>query len=129
MTMSLVGTPIHMAPELFNGEYSSSVDVYAFGVLFWYICSNQTRLPVAYDRCQSKDQLWYEVRRGLRPERHRDFSDSCWELMTKCWDSEASRRPLPGIIHQTLCDFIQEAKDAQAGPNVLQYRRQNVKVR
>ena len=32
---SIVGTPIHMAPELFTGQYDSSVDVYAFGILFW----------------------------------------------------------------------------------------------
>eukprot|EP00117_Sycon_ciliatum_P045951 scpid74152/ scgid32972/ Dual serine/threonine and tyrosine protein kinase; Dusty protein kinase; Receptor-interacting serine/threonine-protein kinase 5 len=37
MTCSVVGTPIHMAPELFSGTYSVSVDVYAFGILFWYI--------------------------------------------------------------------------------------------
>jgi len=36
MSGSIVGTPIHMAPELFSGQYDSSVDVYAFGILFWY---------------------------------------------------------------------------------------------
>lgn len=35
MSGSIVGTPIHMAPELFTGHYDSSVDVYAFGILFW----------------------------------------------------------------------------------------------
>lgn len=32
---SVVGTPVHMAPELLDGEYCAAVDVYAFGVLFW----------------------------------------------------------------------------------------------
>ena len=36
MTHSIVGTPIHMAPELFSGKYDQSVDVYALGILFWY---------------------------------------------------------------------------------------------
>lgn len=31
MSGSIVGTPIHMAPELFHGYYDNSVDVYAFG--------------------------------------------------------------------------------------------------
>lgn len=31
MSGSIVGTPIHMAPELFSGYYDNSVDVYAFG--------------------------------------------------------------------------------------------------
>uniref|UniRef100_UPI00358E2AE4 dual serine/threonine and tyrosine protein kinase isoform X2 n=1 Tax=Myxine glutinosa TaxID=7769 RepID=UPI00358E2AE4 len=36
MSGSIVGTPIHMAPELFTGKYDNSVDVYAFGILFWH---------------------------------------------------------------------------------------------
>ena len=37
MTCTIVGTPIHMAPELFGGQYDSAVDIYAFGILFWYV--------------------------------------------------------------------------------------------
>jgi len=40
MSGSIVGTPIHMAPELFTGHYDSSVDVYAFGILFWFVLKN-----------------------------------------------------------------------------------------
>jgi receptor-interacting serine/threonine-protein kinase 5 len=50
----VVGTPIHMAPELFSGSYDSSVDVYAFGVLFWYICAGHVRLPQAFEQCSNK---------------------------------------------------------------------------
>lgn len=32
MSGSIVGTPIHMAPELFSGFYDNSVDIYAFGM-------------------------------------------------------------------------------------------------
>lgn len=32
---SIVGTPIHMAPELFTQKYDNRVDTYAFGILFW----------------------------------------------------------------------------------------------
>lgn len=35
MSGSIVGTPIHMAPELFNGNYDNSVDVYAFGKIYY----------------------------------------------------------------------------------------------
>jgi receptor-interacting serine/threonine-protein kinase 5 len=65
MSGSIVGTPIHMAPELFSGRYDGMVDVYAFGILFWYICAGHVRLPYVFEQCQSKDQLWTVVKKGL----------------------------------------------------------------
>ena len=32
MTTSMVGTPVFMAPEMFESEYTESVDIYAFGM-------------------------------------------------------------------------------------------------
>ena len=75
MSGSIVGTPIHMAPELFSGRYDSSVDVYAFGILFWYICAGTVRLPYIFEQCQNKDQLWTCVRKG-KPIFSRPFSSS-----------------------------------------------------
>lgn len=50
----------------FPGKYDNSVDVYAFGILFWYLCSGHVKLPEAFERCASKDHLWNNVRRGTR---------------------------------------------------------------
>ncbi|CAF4534734.1 unnamed protein product [Rotaria socialis] len=102
MSGSLVGTPIHMAPELFTSKYDHTVDVYAFGILFWYICSNGVKLPTNFDVCSSKDILWSAVKKGVRPERLMDFSDECWEIMTKCWDTEPSRRPYLGEVQENI---------------------------
>ena len=68
MSGSIVGTPIHMAPELFSGKYDASVDVYAFGILFWYICAGHVRLPYIFEQCQNKDQLWTCVKKGKRDD-------------------------------------------------------------
>ncbi|XP_072281036.1 dual serine/threonine and tyrosine protein kinase [Pyxicephalus adspersus] len=102
MSGSIVGTPIHMAPELFSGKYDNSVDVYAFGILFWYICSGSIKLPEAFERCSSKDHLWNNVRKGVRPERLAIFDEECWKLMEACWNGDPSLRPLLGIVQPML---------------------------
>ena len=57
-----------MAPELFAGSYDNAVDIDTFGILFWYICANDTKFPDAFDTCQNKEQLWTAVHNGLRLE-------------------------------------------------------------
>jgi len=64
MSGSIVGTPIHMAPELFSGQYDNSVDVYAFGILFWYLCAGKVKLPQNFEQCQDKERLWHCVKKG-----------------------------------------------------------------
>ncbi|XP_034943579.1 dual serine/threonine and tyrosine protein kinase-like isoform X2 [Chelonus insularis] len=102
MSGSVVGTPVHMAPELLSGHYDSSVDVYAFGILFWYICAGHTKMPNAFEQFHNKEQLWTNVRKGLRPERLPSFDDECWQLMEQCWAGEPSKRPLLGAILPVL---------------------------
>ena len=63
-----------------------------------YICSNDTKLPGAFDACQNKEQLWQAVRKGLRPEKLPRFDSDCWELMNSCWEGDSQRRPLIGDI-------------------------------
>ncbi|XP_053291167.1 dual serine/threonine and tyrosine protein kinase [Pleuronectes platessa] len=102
MSGSIVGTPIHMAPELFTGKYDNSVDVYAFGILFWYLCTGSVKLPEAFEKCSSKDQLWTNVKKGARPERLSSFDEECWQLMEACWNGDPSQRPMLGIVEPRL---------------------------
>ncbi|KAG8199777.1 hypothetical protein JTE90_000870 [Oedothorax gibbosus] len=106
MSGSIVGTPIHMAPELFSGRYDNSVDVYAFGILFWYICADHVRLPYVYEQCQTKDQLWTSVKKGARPERLPQFDENCWRLMEDCWNGKPALRPLLGDVEPRLMEII-----------------------
>ncbi|KAL3289629.1 hypothetical protein HHI36_023039 [Cryptolaemus montrouzieri] len=102
MSGSVVGTPVHMAPELLSGRYDSSVDVYAFGILFWYICAGQVTLPNQFNQFHNKEQLWNNVRKGIRPECLKDFDQRCWNLMEQCWAAEPSERPLLGYVQPQL---------------------------
>ncbi|KAJ9586031.1 hypothetical protein L9F63_020328 [Diploptera punctata] len=106
MSGSIVGTPVHMAPELLSGHYDSSVDVYAFGILFWYICAGNVRLPFKFEKYQNKEQLWVGVQKGTRPERLKCFDDQCWTLMERCWSADPSERPLLGYVLPQLMSII-----------------------
>ncbi|XP_028175225.1 dual serine/threonine and tyrosine protein kinase-like [Ostrinia furnacalis] len=109
MSGSVVGTPVHMAPELLAGGYDAAVDVYAFGVLFWYVCAGNIKLPSAFEMFQNKEQLWSKVKRGLRPERLPHFSDECWEVMEACWHPEPSQRAHLGDIQPKLERILEQA--------------------
>ncbi|KAL4721399.1 hypothetical protein ACJJTC_002838 [Scirpophaga incertulas] len=116
---SVVGTPVHMAPELLpaTAGYDASVDVYAFGILFWYVCAGNVRLPAAFEMLQNKEQLWSKVKRGLRPERLPHFSDQCWEVMQSCWVSEPSQRAHLGDIQPKLEAILEQALATGEGDN------------
>ncbi|KAM4699268.1 dual serine/threonine and tyrosine protein kinase [Discoglossus pictus] len=120
MSGSIVGTPIHMAPELFSGKYDNSVDVYAFGILFWYICSGSIKLPEAFEKCSSKDHLWNNVRKGARPERLDIFDEECWKLMEASWNGDPSLRPLLGIVQPMLHGIMDRLCHSQESGKALE---------
>jgi len=97
MSGSLVGTPIYISPELFTGMYDKTVDIYAFGIIFWYLCSGRADRPKNFN-CRTFSELQDFVERGGRPERLVEFDDDMWDLMTRCWHAESTQRPLFGDI-------------------------------
>ncbi|XP_063680560.1 dual serine/threonine and tyrosine protein kinase-like [Bolinopsis microptera] len=97
MSGSLVGTPIYIAPELFSGLYDKTVDIYAFGIIFWYLCSGRAERPKNFN-CRTFPELQDFVERGGRPERLVEFDDDMWNLMSRCWHVDPSQRPLFGDI-------------------------------
>ncbi len=53
-----------MAPEILEHNYTTAVDIYAFGILFWYLCTGKVRVPGNFEKFADKDDLWSYVRKG-----------------------------------------------------------------
>lgn len=64
MLGSIVGILIYMVFEFFIGKYDNFVDVYVFGIFFWYICLGFVKFFEVFERCVSKDYFWNNVWRG-----------------------------------------------------------------
>jgi len=79
------------APEIFRHEpFTSKSDVWSFGVVLWEIFEHGME---PYPWISSNQQVYEEVRSGVRLP----CPDKCplplYQLMLKCWDNEPSNRP------------------------------------
>jgi receptor-interacting serine/threonine-protein kinase 5 len=93
-------------------KYNKSVDIFSFGIVFWYICDGKGRDPeyAQYAPGIGAHAILTMGQKGKRPERKAWFNNDCWRLMQRCWDKDPDKRPtadvilaeLNGILKQTL---------------------------
>ncbi|GAB4843346.1 hypothetical protein Ancab_013312 [Ancistrocladus abbreviatus] len=84
------GTLGYMAPEVLDGKpYNRKCDVYSFGICLWEIyCCDMPYADLSFAEVSSA-----VVRRNLRPEIPRCCPSSLANIMKRCWDANAERRP------------------------------------
>lgn len=93
------GSPVYMAPELFNGAIvTSKVDVYAFGILMYEVLTEREPYP----NIQSYLYLMNQVVGGLRPEFPETTKDSLQKLAKECWNEDPDSRPTFDDIFSSL---------------------------
>ncbi|KAJ4957200.1 hypothetical protein NE237_013983 [Protea cynaroides] len=84
------GTLGYMAPEVLDGKpYNRRCDVYSFGICLWeiYCCD------MPYADLSFAEVSYAVVRQNLRPEIPRCCPSSLANIMRKCWDANAVKRP------------------------------------
>ncbi|KAL9389914.1 hypothetical protein Peur_018519 [Populus x canadensis] len=84
------GTLGYMAPEVLDGKpYNRRCDVYSFGICLWeiYCCD------MPYPDLSFADVSSAVVRQNLRPDIPRCCPSSLANVMRKCWDGNAEKRP------------------------------------
>jgi serine/threonine-protein kinase len=101
-TMGTVGSPLFMAPEIYNDEdltaggpaYDLSVDVYSFGVMLYVMFSPDGCPKLEGGKIpRSSTMLMSQVGKGTRFEKLPHIPDYYWDLITRCWSHAPSKRP------------------------------------
>eukprot|EP01119_Soliformovum_irregulare_P018086 TRINITY_DN5484_c0_g1_i1.p1 TRINITY_DN5484_c0_g1~~TRINITY_DN5484_c0_g1_i1.p1 ORF type:complete len:659 (-),score=199.30 TRINITY_DN5484_c0_g1_i1:45-1919(-) len=78
------------APEALQyGKFSSSSDVWSFGVTMWEIL---TRGKEPWHSL-SNQEATAKIQDGFQLEKPREVEDDIWRIVIQCWIMEASKRP------------------------------------
>ena len=81
-------TPVYAAPEVYDGEYSSKIDVYSFGVIVYEVVTGNRAF-----RNMTPMQLMKHVGLGKREPIPDSVSPFAKYLIEVCWSQDPSSRP------------------------------------
>lgn len=88
-----IGTPLYMAPELFENEkYGPAVDVFAFAILAYEILTGKQPYH-ELGKNLNGIKLFKSVENGVRPTFGDDVPLKMLQLISKCWDKDPDNRP------------------------------------
>ncbi|KAL6008063.1 hypothetical protein ACLOJK_033569 [Asimina triloba] len=98
--------PQLLATVLDGKPYNRSCDVYSFGICLWEIyCCDMPYPDLSFAEVSSA-----VVRQNLRPEVPRCCPSSLANIMRKCWDAHAEKRPEMSEV-VTLLEAIDTSRD------------------
>ncbi|CAF1257955.1 unnamed protein product, partial [Didymodactylos carnosus] len=94
-----VGTPITMAPEVFEkNQYGEKCDTYSWAIVLWQLISRQT-MPYGN---QGRGFLFSVVKEKLRPPKVQPCPKLFSVLIYRCWHSNPDERPSLLLIKNIL---------------------------
>jgi len=103
ITGTVAGTPAFVAPEVIRSSlYDNKADIHSFGIMMWEMWYGRRAL---LDVGGDQNMFWERVLEGVRPshiEGTRMPPDQWQNLMQRCWDGEALKRPIAATCHNEL---------------------------
>jgi serine/threonine protein kinase len=122
------GTPLYMAPELFDDEnesYGFPVDVYAFAVTLFSMFVAPAELDDHPRPPRSPQQLMIRVLRGARFKKTDKIPAVYWDIIQACWAPAPTDRP----TFQDLIDaFVANHNYAFPGTNMDELKAYEAKL-
>lgn len=88
-------------------KFSSKSDIWAFGILTWEI---YTGGKPPYQGISNTDVV-QKVLNGYRLEKPHRCPDDMYQMVTKCWHTEAEHRPSFATVKKSVVEFIGEDYD------------------
>ncbi|XP_060082428.1 uncharacterized protein LOC132561744 [Ylistrum balloti] len=101
------------------GFYSTSTDVWSYGVLMWEVMSRGVVLP--YFDIEKNEDIKDHVISGFRLGKPETVPDEMYSLMLSCWDTDHTKRPAFVRIIERLMDILNPPES----PSKLYQNQQN----
>lgn len=102
-----IGTPLYMAPELFDHKrhFNGGVDVYSFGFITYEIVSGKK--PYSIDgKSINFFKLMTKIVNHERPELDDKITEPMKILLNRCWSDDPTDRPTFNEIYNELSESI-----------------------
>eukprot|EP00762_Andalucia_godoyi_P001457 ANDGO_00305.mRNA.1 Serine/threonine-protein kinase WNK2 len=104
--VSCIGTPEFMAPELYEGNYTEKVDIYAFGMCLLEMVTGK----YPYNECSHPAQIFKKVTSGEEPLSLQSIPvDELREFIRMCVARDPQRRPSAAELLQSK--FLEDRED------------------
>ncbi|KAL9264387.1 putative serine/threonine-protein kinase WNK11 [Drosera capensis] len=106
---SILGTPEYMAPELYEEDYTETVDMYSFGMFLLEMVT----MEIPYSECDSIVKIYKKVSSGIKPQAFDKVTDpEVKAFIEKCITASKAR---PSASELLSDPFFAELEDDDEG--------------
>ena len=121
----MVGTPLYMAPEVASGRYTTSADVYSYGLILYKLFTLEDPWPEGVPERATIWSFVEKVSQGARPpiSKHTYIPAEWSDLITRCWSGCPDDRPTMKEVVESMKDIDFSVFDKEVDMNIFdEYR-------